>query len=365
MTFQDSIALEGIHGRERSLATVLVTGGAGFIGSHIVDLLLHTGWRVVVVDNFSKGSKKNLQKNFQQNLRQNPKLSIVEADVSNVKSLLQIFEKQRPVAVVHAAAQVSVYASISDPILDATTNIKGMVALLECCKQTGVQRVVYLSSGGAVYGIPFKLPCTEQTPVLPVNNYGVSKYTAEQYLKTYHALYGINFCILRLTNTYGPRQNPHGESGVIAIFADKLLRGEQPIIYGDGTQTRDFVYVEDVAEAVLLALERTTRNLPSPFDERVFNISFGEAISINTLAKLLQKAIQECTGQGACWGHTLNSIGSLLQPLHEPARPGEVHDMVLDSSLAKKALGWVPRTSIEEGIKKTIAWRIDENRQEH
>ena len=179
---QDSMALERTpvgEYQEHSSATVLVTGGAGFIGSHIVDLLLHAGWRVVVVDNFSKGSKKNLQQSSQ--------LTIVEGDVSDVNCLIQICKKERPVAVVHAAAQVSVYASISDPILDATTNITGMVALLECCKQTGTKRVVYLSSGGAVYGIPTKLPCTEQTPVLPVNNYGVSKYTAEHYLKTYHA----------------------------------------------------------------------------------------------------------------------------------------------------------------------------------
>lgn len=318
---------------------ILVTGGAGFIGSHLVDAFLAAGHDVLVVDNFSTGKKENLPGHVRW----------YDADVTDKHALLAIVKRESPTIVVHAAAQINVRSSFHDPQRDAEINIKGAINVLECCKDAGVKRALYLSSGGAVYGIPNRLPCTEQAPGAPVNPYGVSKYTAELYFSLYHHLYQIEYGILRLSNVYGPRQDPHGEAGVVSIFADAVLHDRQPVVFGDGTQTRDFVYVADVAAAAVLAVRRLSMSFPKPFDERIFNISSGEAISVNDALA----AIQHAAGNRA--NHALATVPS-VPAKHQAAVSGEVKHMVLDSSLAKKALGWMPSVGFEEGIEKTVEW---------
>jgi UDP-glucose 4-epimerase len=306
---------------------VLVTGGAGFIGSHVVDLLLESGHGVAVVDDLSTGRRENL----------NEDAVFYELDVCS-QELEKIFKKEKFEVVVHQAAQINVRKSLSDPVFDARVNVLGSLNLLECCRKNGVERVVYASSGGAVYGEPEYLPADERHPVNPLCPYGASKYAVEKYLNMYHVNYGLDYIALRYGNVYGPRQDPLGEAGVVAIFTNKLLVGEAPVINGDGKQTRDFVYVGDVAKANLLALKART-------EEGVFNIGSGVETSVNEIAK-----------------HLLDLTGSKVKPTHGPGIKGEVRRIYLNVGLAGRGLKWVPEVELEDGLGLTVGWARGQSR---
>jgi UDP-glucose 4-epimerase len=301
--------------------SVLVTGGAGFIGSNIVDMLLERGYDVVVIDNLSTGKKENIHK----------KATFDLADITKKTQLQKIFEKEDITVVIHQAAQVDVRKSIEDPCFDAKTNILGSLNLLEVAVENGVEKFIYASSGGAVYGEPENLPVNENHPIHPLSPYGESKYTVERYLDVYKALHGLRSVSLRYGNVYGPRQDPFGEAGVIAIFASKILRGERPVIFGDGEQSRDYVYVGDVVEANMSALEKNV--------EGVFNIGTEKQTSVNDIKTTLLKELQ-----------------SDIKPTYEKPIKGEVRHISLDISKAKKELGWRPKVHLDEGISKYIEW---------
>ncbi|MBI4338191.1 MAG: GDP-mannose 4,6-dehydratase [Chloroflexi bacterium] len=298
---------------------VLVTGGAGFIGSHVVDRLVELGHDVVVVDNLSTGKRRNL----------NPGARFYQMDLRDLR-LIDVFRQERPQVVDHHAAQVSVPASVRDPSNDAQVNVLGAINLLEACRGVGIERFIYASTGGALYGEPRYLPCDEAHPVRPLSPYGASKFAVEAYLWAYAALCGFQPVVLRYSNVYGPRQEPHGEAGVIAIFTVALLEGRQPVIYGGGEQERDFVYVGDVANANLLALEHGTGE--------AYNIATNTATSVNQVV-----------------AHLKDFTSSDLGPRYEAARPGEVFRIRLDVTKAGRELGWQPRVSLDEGLKRTVA----------
>lgn len=310
--------------KETAKGKVLVTGGAGFIGSHITDMLIDNEYNVVVVDNFATGSRENL----------NPSAIFYEADITDREKLNEVFEKEKPEFVVHTAAQINVRWSMERPQFDAKVNIIGVINLLECCKNHSIKKIIYSATGGACYGEPKYMPCDEKHPVNPICHYGASKYSAEHFFYVYSYLYGLDYVILRYSNVYGPRQDPRGEAGVISIFLDKLLKGEQPKIFGDGEQTRDFVYVGDVAMANLLALEKN----PS---SKIINIATEKRTSVNLIYNEL-KAI----------------LKSSISPVHTPPVPGEVRHISLAISLARAELGWKPSIEIKEGLKKTAEWFV-------
>lgn len=298
---------------------VLVTGGAGFIGSHIVDLLVQHGAHVAVVDNLSRGVKDRLPEG----------VSFYQVGIESPR-LHEVFAEIRPEYVIHQAAQVDVRRSVKDPEADAWINILGSIRLLECCRRFGVRKVVYASSA-AVYGDPVQVPVDEDHPILATSAYGVSKHTVEHYLFVYRALYGIDYAALRYSNVYGPRQDPSGDGGVVAIFAHRIVRGEPVTIYGDGEQTRDLVYVEDVARANLLALTRG--------EGVVVNVSCGRETSVNALFRMLKEA-----------------AGSASRAEHAPERPGEIRRSCLANRKAQELLGWKPEVSLEEGLERTVAY---------
>ena len=295
---------------------VLVTGGAGFIGSHLVDEALEEGYDVVTIDNLNNGKLENLNKDAK----------FYKVDIVDIDNLSLVFEKEKPDYVIHLAAQISLRESLKNPIYDAEQNILGSINILECCRKFNVKKVVYASSA-AVYGFPKYLPVDEKHPINPFSPYGVSKHTVEHYLQYYHENFEIDYIILRYSNVYGERQDPLGEAGVIAIFIDKLKKGERPIIFGDGEQTRDFVYAKDVVEANLLALEKETEN-------KVFNISTNTETSVNELFKKIKEI-----------------MNSNINPIYKnPIK--EVRNIRLDNSLAEKELNWKPKVELNEGLKK-------------
>jgi UDP-glucose 4-epimerase len=301
---------------------ILVTGGAGFIGSHVVDRCVEAGHDVAVVDDLSTGQRKHV----------NASARLHVADIRS-PTLLEIFRAETPEAVVHLAAQAAVSRSVEDPHLDADINVKGSLNLLECSRQVGARRFVYASTGGAGYGDTEVIPTPEDHPTRPLSPYGVSKVAAELYLACWESLHAIRGIVLRLANIYGPRQNPHGEAGVVAIFTDRLLRGEPCIINGNGLQTRDYVYVGDVAEAVRLALDRTEVTGP-------VNIGTGVETSVIALLERLRSA-----------------AGLVGEVRHGPARPGEQRRSLLDARRAREDLGWTPRVTLDEGLRRTVAAR--------
>jgi UDP-glucose 4-epimerase len=298
---------------------VLVTGGAGFIGSHVVETLIEAGHRVVVVDDLSHGRRENLH----------PDAVFYEMDIRS-PALRAIFEREQPEVVSHHAAQIDVGRSVQDPIFDAETNVLGTLNVLECCRAAQTRKIIFISSA-AVYGEPQQLPCAEDHPIHPLSPYGASKYTIEVYLRTYRSTYGLETTVLRYGNVYGPRQDPHGEAGVVAIFTQRMLAGETPTINGSGEQERDFVYVEDCARGNLRALTRG--------DGDVVNLSTGRGISINRLTETL-KALTHYAGT-AHYG---------------PEKPGEIFKITLDPARAAEALGWQPTVSLEEGLAHTVAF---------
>ena len=297
---------------------VLVTGGAGFIGSHIVDGLLRQGDEVLVIDDMSTGRRANVPGGA--------KLSELDIADPTVWGLMADF---RPEAVSHCAAQISVAVSMADPVLDARINILGGINVGRAAIAAGCEQFVYISTGGALYGTLKYLPCDEDHPISPLSQYGLSKWALERYLRLL-VPDGIRLKVLRLGNVYGPRQVAQGEAGVVAIFGEKMLRGQQISIFGDGEQTRDFVFVSDVARAHQLALE--TR------DSLIVNIGTGEAKSVNTLFRLMA---------------ALTEYG--LPPAHVNERPGEVSDICLDINRARQLLGWTPQVSLEDGLRETVA----------
>jgi len=297
---------------------VLITGGAGFVGSHIADACLDRGYDTYVLDNLSTGRKRNLS----------PKAELIQADIATA-DLETILSKIKPEIIFHQAAQVSVPLSIKQPLQDQQVNIQGTIKLLEAARMTNVRKVIYASSA-AVYGNPVYLPVDEKHPIQPISFYGISKYVPELYLKTYMDLYQLPFTALRYANIYGPRQVAHGEGGVVAIFTDRILRGEAITIQGDGEQTRDFIYISDIVEANLAAIERG--------DGGIYNIGTGVQTSINQLAQTLETA-----------------AGHPIEKKNAAPREGDIRDSYFNPDLAMRELNWLPKVSLVEGLQKTIA----------
>ncbi len=296
---------------------ILVTGGAGFIGSNLVDALIEEGHQVVVIDNLTTGKIENINK----------RAKFYRADIAS-KRVLDIFKAEKFDVVYHLAAQIDVQKSIKDPVFDGTINILGTVNILEACKKYNVSKIIYASSA-AVYGEPEYLGIDEKHPVRPLSYYGVSKYTPEHYITVYSNLWGLDYTILRYANVYGIRQDPKGEGGVIAIFMDKMFKGSTPEIFGDGSATRDFIYVDDIVKANLLALDRGGRG--------VFNIGTGRAVSINKLYKIM-KEIMDFKGNVK----------------YAAKRQGDIQDSYFKIDKARNILGWEASYSIEKGLIKTI-----------
>ncbi|WP_019915137.1 NAD-dependent epimerase/dehydratase family protein [Paenibacillus sp. HW567] len=291
---------------------ILVTGGCGFIGSHIVDELISNGHEVMVIDNLSTGLITNLNKSAY----------FCEVDFMTSEAERLIIEFQ-PEIVFHHAAQVSVQKSMFNPIDDATTNILGTIKLLEYCSNAGVKKIIYASSAAA-YGNPNYLPIDEEHPIRPVSYYGISKHTPEQYIKTFCSTKELSFTILRYANVYGKRQDSTGEGGVIAIFLDRLLNKEVPIFFGDGEQTRDFIYVKDIVNANLFVINNG--------DNEVFNVSTGSGVSLNNLYDLMNKG-----------------LNTNISPKYERPRKGDILHSYLDNGKLRE-LGWSPQYSIESGL---------------
>jgi UDP-glucose 4-epimerase len=296
---------------------ILVTGGAGFIGSHVVDAYVAEGHKVVVVDDLSSGVRENL----------NPKAEFYQIDIRS-KEIQQVFQRHSFHVVNHHAAQMDVRRSVADPQFDASVNVVGGLNIFEAARASGVRKIIFSSTGGAIYGEQDYFPADEEHPVRPLSPYGITKFVTEKYLSYYKEVHGIEHVILRYANIYGPRQNPHGEAGVVAIFAKKMLRGEKPIINGDGKQTRDYTYVGDVVKANLLALRYTGSN--------VFNIGTGIETDVTQLFQILR---------------------GLLNPTcpeeHGPPKVGEQLRSVITSAKIQRELGWIPSIGVAEGLKMT------------
>jgi UDP-glucose 4-epimerase len=305
--------------KEQFFMRILVTGGAGFIGSHVTDVMVAAGHEVIVVDNLSTGKRANL----------NPQVAaFYELDLLDEAAVERVFAEQRPHAVSHQAALVNVRESVVEPVRYATVNLIGSINLLEAARRHGCQRIVYASTGGACYGEPQFLPVTEDHPINPLDPYGASKHAVEHYLYLYQHNYGLAFTVLRYPNVYGPRQDPLGEAGVIAIFTGAMLAGRGVTINGDGEQVRDFVYVGDIARGSLLALQAPGSG--------IYNLGSGVGSSVNTIFAELKAA-----------------TGYSLAPHYGPAKLGEVQRTYLDASLARQALGWEPLVSLRDGLRLT------------
>ena len=310
---------------------VLVTGAAGFIGSTLVDRLLAEGHDVVGVDDLSRGSLHNLADARRSNETRPGSFSFVRHDITS-DDLPAVVSAARPEVICHLAAQVDVRVSVADPLLDARLNVLGTVNVLSSAGAAGTRKVVFTSSGGSIYGTPAQLPVSERAKVAPESPYAASKVSGEVYLGTFRSLYGLDYTSLALGNVYGPRQDPHGEAGVVAIFASALLAGRQPSIFGDGTATRDFVFVDDVVDAFVRALD------PGFASCRRLNIGTSQQTTVRELHTLIAK---ECGAPDA--------------PLLAPPRLGELQAIALDVSAARAA-GWEPWTPLPEGIRQTVDW---------
>lgn len=298
---------------------VVVTGGAGFVGSHTVDALLGQGHEVAIIDDLSTGFRGNLD----------PRALFHEMDICNGPGVEAVFNEFRPQAVIHFAAQMDVRVSTRIPDVDAQINIGGTINVLQSCRAVGVERVVYSASGGTVYGDIVALPVSEEHSVNPISPYGITKHTVEHYLYLYARNFGVSYASLRYPNVFGPRQNPRGEAGVIAIFARKLLLGEPCDIFGDGTQTRDYVFISDVVRANLLALG-SRKNL-------LLNIGSGVGRSVQAVYEEVSRA-----------------VGVSVPPRYQPEREGEVASIALDSRKAERELGWRPTVSFQDGVAATV-----------
>ena len=298
---------------------ILVTGGAGFIASHVVDRYVAAGHDVSIVDNLATGRRENL----------NPAATFHEVDITDAAALGRVFERERPEVVNHHAAQMDVRRSVREPVFDATTNIVGSINLIEAALRVGTRRVVYASTGGAVYGEPEQIPAPESHPINPISQYGISKHTVEHYLRLYAANEGLQYVILRYANVYGPRQNPHGEAGVTAIFALKMLEGERPTIFGAGHKTRDYVFVEDVVAANAVALDRGT----------------GEAVNVGTGVQTSDQQVYDAIAA---------AVGFTQPAIYGEERKGEIQHSALAIGHAREVLGWSPQVAFAEGVRRTV-----------
>lgn len=301
---------------------ILITGGAGFIGSHIADLLIENNFDISIVDDLSTGKLENV----------NPEAKFYRCDIRDRGELLRIIETEKPQIVIHNAAQLSVRNSVENPVNDAEINIIGGLNLLEACRKYKVEKIIFASSGGVVYGEQQYFPADEKHPTRPISPYGVAKLSFEKYLYYYQYIFGIKYIALRYANIYGPRQDPFGEAGVVAIFSKKLLNGNQPIINGDGLQTRDYVFVGDAARANLLAIQnKITGEL---------NIGTGKETNVNDIFNMLREA----------------SGNPDVKEVHGPVKEGEQKRSMLSYEKASSILGWKPQIKIREGLFKTFNW---------
>jgi UDP-glucose 4-epimerase len=312
---------------------VLVTGGAGFIGSHIVDALLASGHEAVALDDLSSGSPANLPAG----------VKLFEADVRDKAAVDRIFAEVKPDAVSHQAAQMSVSRSVREPRFDADVNIMGLINTLDAAVRTGVKRFVFASSGGVLYG-DVTSPAPEETPANPISPYGIAKWVGERYLQFYTREHGLRCTALRYANVYGPRQNPHGEAGVVAIFCTRMLQGEAATVNGDGKYVRDYVYVTDVAEANRLSLLSD-----GPADFRAFNVGTGVPTDVNQLASRLESA---CGAEFKRRG----SAAAVPKCGHGPARAGDLRSNLVSFAHIQKSLGWMPRVDLNNGVPQTVDW---------
>lgn len=299
---------------------ILVTGGAGFLGSHIADRLIQQEANVVVVDNLSSGKKEHI----------NPKARFYKADIGG-RAIAGIFAKEKPEIVFHFAAHIEARVSVRDPLGDAKTNILGSINVLEQCRAHKVKRVLFASSGGEVYGAATKIPTSEEYAPRPISPYGVAKFAVEKYLDSYFQLFALPYAALRYGNVYGPRQNPRGEAGVVAIFTDNMLRGKTVFIHGNGKQTKDYIFVEDAVEASVLALQKDFQGS--------INIGTGKETSVLEIFR----AIQKLTGYSR-------------QAKHVPSPAGSFPKGCLSIAKAKKELVWQPKISAHKGFEQTVQW---------
>lgn len=311
---------------------ILVTGGAGFIGSLLVDKLVEKGYEVVIVDNLSMGREENLNK----------KAKFYLMDITYYKVLNEIFKNEKPDLVFHLAAQTLLRKSIDEPLEDAKTNILGTISVLESCRKNNIKKIIYTSTGGARVGEPQYLPVDEKHPLNPSSPYGISKHSAEHYIWMYSKLYGIDYLIFCFGNVYGPRDSPESKR-LVPLFIDLILKNQTPKIFGDGNQTRDFIYALDLVEFMAESINKIGKT-----EHNLFHLANGKQISVNEVFKLL-KEISEFNGEAE----------------HDEAIKGEVRDIVLDISLAKKELGWSPKADIEVGIKETWEWFSDRKNKEN
>ncbi|MBU6222813.1 MAG: NAD-dependent epimerase/dehydratase family protein [Planctomycetes bacterium] len=316
---------------------IIVTGGAGFIGSHIVDGLRAADHQVAVIDDLSSGARENLP----------PDVPLHVVDIVDSAAVRGVFERERPEAVCHQAAQMSVSRSVREPLFDAQVNCIGLINVLDAAVATGCKRFVFASSGGVLYG-DVTTPAPETTPANPVSPYGITKWVGERYLSFYAQEHGLAAVALRYSNVYGPRQNPHGEAGVVAIFCKKLLAGEAATINGDGRYVRDYVFGPDVAAANVTAL---TRNPPgvAPGTLTSLNIGTGVGTDVNQLEEVVRAEVQRVLAERG-------RSGRLPDPVHGPARPGDLRSNLVSAARAADVLGWRPKVAFPEGVARTVAW---------
>jgi len=298
---------------------ILVTGGVGFIGSHIVDAYINLGYKVVVIDNLSTGFRKNL----------NPKAKFYKVDIGDLPKIEKIFQKEKPQIVNHHAAIAEVVKSLRDPLPTLNVNVIGTINLLLAAGKIRVKKFIFSSTGGAIYGQPDKIPADENTPAIPLSPYGLSKLLGEECIKFYAKHYGFDYLIFRYPNVYGPRQNPKGEAGVVAIFSGLMRKGKQPTIFGDGSKTRDYVHIDDIVRANIIGLHKGKNE--------ILNLGWAKKISDQKIFDTIAK-----------------NLNFKKPPIYAPFRHGEVYQIALSAKKARKNLGWQPKISLEEGIKKTV-----------
>jgi UDP-glucose 4-epimerase len=300
---------------------ILVTGAAGFIGSHVADAYVNAGHEIVILDDLSRGSRRNV----------NPKSRFYQYDIRDRDAIEKIFLLEKPEIINHHAAQMDVRRGVREPLFDAQVNVLGSLNLIEAAVAHGAKRFIYAATAGAGYGEPKQMPVPEDYPINPITPYGISKHTVEHYLFTFQFLYGLEYVVLRYGNVYGPRQSSQGEAGVFAIFSEQMLAGIQPVIYGDGKKTRDYVYISDVVAANIAALKRGTNE--------IFNI--GSSVETSDLE---------------VFERVRDQLGKQLEPKYVPRRPGEIDKICLDVSKASRLLGWVPQVSLTDGARRTVAF---------
>jgi len=310
---------------------ILVTGGAGFIASNLVDNLISQGHDVVIIDNLVTGKKENI----------NPKATFFKEDICNADGLDKIFSEEKPDIVNHHAAQVDLRRSVKEPLYDAQINILGSLNLINLSSKYNVKKFVYASTGGAVYGEPRYLPVDEKHPIDPQSQYGVSKHTVEHYLFVFKQTNNLDYAVLRYPNVYGPRQDPHGEAGVVAIFTEQMLDGKQPTIFGDGTKTRDYVYVDDIITANINVMFKSISS-----QDEIYNIGWGKEIKDIEIFESVRDA-----------------LGLDVKPVFDEKRPGEIDRICIDNTKAGKGLDWSPKVKLQEGIKLTTNFYKERRQQ--